>query len=362
MSLGGGIAGIAGVRFLTLHGTVLQTLADRGAHLAHQGKVFRQGLVGALQHGHAFLAFEDLAQQVAGERPEQGQVDHPHLQLAGGAQIVGHRLGLHAHGTHAQDQVVGVVGLVAIDPLVAPAGELVVLVHVAVEQFRDVVEEIGALGRRGLHVGVLVGDGAGHHRGIHVPDGRHAAALGTVDDFLGWRGGIDQVVRAAQEFGHQFLLRHQHRLDQVGGEEAVHGDDGRGQRQLGGLAADQVQVGGFLGALGEHLDETGIVHAVVVVVAAVHVQGGLGDGAAAQVEHVGQALADGAIEGFVHERGALGGGEVHRPQAGHGHAGGDAGGGVLGFRLQEDQGPAGHVHVAGGRRPRPSTRPSGWRA
>jgi len=52
----------------------------------------------------------------------------------------------------------------------------------------------------------------------------------------------------------------------------------------------------------------------------------------------------------MHERHALGGGEVHRAQAGHGHAGGDTGGGVLGFRFSEDQRPAGDVDMAGGNR------------
>jgi hypothetical protein len=80
----------------------------------------------------------------------------------------------------------------------------------------------------------------------------------------------------------------------VGGEEAVLADDRRRQRQLGDLAPDQVEVGGLGGVLGHHLDEAGVVHAVVVVVAGMHVQRGLGDGAAAHVEHVGQALADGA--------------------------------------------------------------------
>jgi hypothetical protein len=165
---------------------------------------------------------------------------------------------------------------------------------------------------------------------------------------MAWAGRrrVDEVVRLAEVFGHQLALGQAHRLDQVGGEEAVLADDGRRQRQLGGLARDEVEVGGALGVLRHHLDEAGVVDAVVVVVAAVHVEAGLGDGAAAHVEHVGQPLADGGVERLVHEGDALRRREVGGAQAGHRHAGGDAGGGVLGLRLDEDQRAVGDVEVA----------------
>jgi hypothetical protein len=124
------------------------------------------------------------------------------------------------------------------------------------------------------------------------------------------------------------------------------------------LAPDQVEVGRLGGVLGHHLDEAGVVDAVVVVVPGMHVERDLGDGAAAHVEHIGQALADRGVERLVHEGDALARREVGGAQAGHRHAGGDAGGGVLGFRLDEDQRPC--RKCSGGRRrpPRPSTRPS----
>ena len=48
--------------------------------------------------------------------------------------------------------------------------------------------------------------------------------------------------------------------------------------------------------LAEDLEEAGVVDAVVVVVAGVHVERRLGHGAAADVQHVGQALADRGIQ------------------------------------------------------------------
>ena len=85
---------------------------------------------------------------------------------------------------------------------------------------------------------------------------------------------------------------------------------------------------------------------MVIVVGTVDVEAGLGDGAAANVEHVGQALADGGVERLVHEGHALGRGEVGGAQPGHGHAGGDSRGGVLGFGLDEDQRAAGDIEMA----------------
>ena len=107
------------------------------------------------------------------------------------------------------------------------------------------------------------------------------------------------------------------RLDQVRGQEAVLGDDARGQRQLGDAVGDDVQVGRGLGVLGEDLEEAGVVDAVVVVVPGVDVERRLGHGPRADVEHVGQPLADRRVERLVHVGDALPGGEVGRAQAGH---------------------------------------------
>ena len=332
---------------------VLQRLGQRGAQLAHQRQVLGQRLVGALHHDHALLAAQRLADQVARERTEHRDVQHADLQLARLAQVVGDGLGLHDHAAHADDDVLGVLQLPAADAAVAAAGQLGVFGHALLGQRLDRVEEVRPLRGDGLHVGVLVLHRARQQRHVDVPDRRHAAALRAVDHGLRRRRRVDQVVRTAEVLGDELALGDARRLDQVGRQEAVLADDGRGQRQLGELARDQVQVGGLGGALGHHLDEAGVVDAVVVVVAGVHVQAGLGDRAAAHVQHVGQALADRRVQRLVHEGDALARREVGRAQAGHRHAGGDAGGGVLGLGLDEDQRPVGDVQVAGGHFLRP---------
>ena len=280
------VIGRVGERLVALDRAVLQTLGEGGANLAHDGQILRQGLVGPLQHRHATLALEQGAEEVAGEGTVHGQVDHANLELAGLAQVVGYRLGLEDHAALAQDQVLGVLGAVASDTAITTTSELVILVHHLVGQGGDVLEEVGPLSRHRLHVGVLVLHRAGLHGLVHVPDLGDAAAGLAVNQLLGRGRTDDDVIRAAEEFGDQFPLRHHQGLDEVSGEKAVLGHRRRGQGQLGDLVADEVEVRRFLGVLTEDLEEAGVVDAVVIVVGAVDIETGLGDGAAADIEHV----------------------------------------------------------------------------
>ncbi len=324
---------------------VLQALAQRGADLAHDRQVDGQRLVGALQHRHALLALEHPAQQVAREGPEHDEVDHAHLHAALLAQPVGDRLGGRDQAALAEDQVIGVVSTVGHDPFVSAPGELVELFEGLVRQRLDVVEEVRPLRGHALHVGILVLHRAGQHGIVHRPQFRDAAALVAVDDPLRRSRGVDDVVGTAEVLGDQLALGHHQRLDQVRGQEAVLGHDTRGQRQLGDAVRHDVQVGHALCVLGHHLEEARVVNAVVVVMARVHVQRGLGHGPAADIQNIGQALADRCVQVLVHVGDALSRREVGGAQTGHRHAGGDGCRGMLAFRLDEDQRPAGDVDV-----------------
>ena len=337
------VAGVLGV-LVGIH-AVLQALGQRGAHLAHQRQVFGQRLVGALEHHHALLALQRLADQVAGEGSVHGQVEHANLEFAAAAQVIGDCVRLHHHRTLADDHVVGIVHRVLGDAVVAASGQFVVLVHHLVGDAGDVLEEVRALRGHRLHVGVLVLHGAGLQRVVHAPHLGHAAALVAVDHLL--RGGraVDDVIGATAEFLDQLALGHHQRLDQVGGQKAVLSDRRRGQRQLGDLATDQVQVGCLLGVGTEDLEEAGVVDAMVIIVAAMHVQRGLGDRAGADVQHIRQALADRRVQRLVHEGDALRRRKVGGAQAAHRHAGGDRGCGVFGFGLDEDQRLARDIHM-----------------
>ena len=90
----------------------------------------------------------------------------------------------------------------------------------------------------------------------------------------------------------ELALGQPQRLDHVAGEEAVLRADARVERQLGDAVRDQVEVGRLLHVLGEELEEAGVVDRVIVVVAGVHVERVLGDGARRDVEHVREPLAD----------------------------------------------------------------------
>ncbi len=328
-------------------------LAQGRADLAHQRQVDGQRLVEALEYRDALLALDHPADLVRRERPEHHHVDDADLDAARLAQVVGDRLGRRDHAALAEDQVLGVLDRRGDHPVVAPAGQRVELLERARRQLGDVVEEERPLGGDALHVGVLVLYQARHHRVVDVPQLRDAAARVAVDDPLGRRGGLDDVLRLAQGLGDHLALGHQHRLDQVRGQEAVLSDRAGGQRQLGDAVGDDVQVGRRLGVLGEELEEAGVVDAVVVVVPGVHVERRLGHRPRADVEHVGQPLADRRVERLVHVGDALARREVRGAQAGHRHAGGDRGGGVLALGLDEDQRAAGDVDVALGRVLRP---------
>jgi hypothetical protein len=339
-----GVGGAPGVL------AVLEALAEGGPDLSQHRQVDCQRLVQALEHGDALLALEDACQQVAREGPEHHHVDDAHLDAARLAQVVGDRLGGRHQAALAQDQVVGVVGSVGHHPPVATSRQLVELGERALGQLLDVVEEERALSGDALHVGVLVLDQARHDRVVDVPEQRDAAALLAVEDALGGCGRVDHVVRAAQVLGDQGALGHEHRLDQVRGQEAVLRDGAGVERQLGDAVGDDVQVGRRLRVAREQLEEPGVVDAVVVVVPGVHVQGRLGHRAGTDVEHVGEPLSHRGVERLVHVGDALSRREVGRSQPRHGHARRHRRRRVLPLRLDEDQRTPGDVDVPGGRR------------
>jgi hypothetical protein len=81
-----GITGVAGIglgarRLVVLHRAVFQALAHRGAHFAHQRQVFRQRLVGALQHRHALLAFQNLPSRSPGNGRNMVRLTTPTFSL-----------------------------------------------------------------------------------------------------------------------------------------------------------------------------------------------------------------------------------------------------------------------------------------
>ena len=218
--------------------------------------------------------------------------------------------------------------------------------HGLIGQTGDVGMEVWTLRRHGLHEGVLVLHPARHQRQVDVPQCRHPAAGRAEQQALCRRRAVDQVFRRTEVFGNQFALGLADRLQQVSGQKAVLGHHRRGQCQFGGAAADQVEVGGFLRAVGEQLEKTGVIDAVKIIVGTVHIERGMGDGAATHIQHIGQALAGGGVQRLVHEGDTLRRREIGRPQTGHRQTGGDCRCRVFGFRLDKDQRSAGDIDMA----------------
>ncbi len=252
---------------------------------------------------------------------------------------------LDHHGSHAHDDIVGFFDIEAVDAAVTAAGEFVVFGHHLFGNLRNMVIEIGALGSLCLHIGILVLHNAGLHGIVHVPDCRDTAPGLAKQQFLRGGGAFDLIFRSAQEFTDQFPFRHLQRFDQVGGEKSVLCDSDRGQGQLRDLSSDEIQIGRALGIPGKQLEETRVIDAVKVIVPAMYVEAGLGDGSAADVEYIGQALAGGGVQGFVHEGHTLGGREIGGAQTGHAHAGGYCGSGMFRFGLDENKCAIGNVYM-----------------
>ena len=95
------------------------------------------------------------------------------------------------------------------------------------------IEEERSLCGDALHVGVLVLDETRHHRIVDVPQQRNPPSLVAVDDPLGRGGCCDHVVGPAQVLGDQLALGQLQRFDEVGGEEAVLGDDAGSESEFG---------------------------------------------------------------------------------------------------------------------------------
>ena len=163
------------------------------------------------------------------------------------------------------------------------------------------VVEIRALRGSGLHVGILILHRPGLHGLVHVPDRGNPSACRSEQHTLGRRWTLDLVIRTPQVFLYEFPLWHLYRFDQVGGKETILSHGCRGEGIFGDLAADNIQVSSPLGIVGEYLEETRIVNTMEIVVSAMHVETGLGDGPATQIEHIRQALARRGIQGLVHE-------------------------------------------------------------
>ncbi len=314
---------------------VLEGLGQSSADFPHQRQVRGQRLVGALEHGDALAAFEHFAQQVAREWPEHHDIDDADFDAALLAHPVRDRLGRRNKAALADDQVIGVVGAVGHDPVVSPTRQFAEVVEGLVRDGLHVVEEIRPLRRHALHVGILVLHRARQNGVVHVPQLGDAAAFFAVDDLLRRRRRVDNILGPAEVFGNQFTFRDHQRLDQVRREEAILADDAGGQCLLGDPVRHDVEVRHGLGVLGHHLEEAGVVDAVVVVVAGVHVQRCLGNSPTADVQHIGEAFADGRIQIFMHVGDALTGREVGRPQPGHRHACRHGCGCMLAFGLDE---------------------------
>ena len=344
-----GMRGVSAVRPTCLHG-----LRHCRADLLEQRIVDGQGLVRALEHGHALLAAQQLADPICGERTEHRHVQHADLESPLLAQVIGHDLGVGHERPLADQNPLGIFQPIAGGPLILPARELLELAHRLVRQSFDVVEVERTLRRYALHVAVLVLHGAEQRGVVQVEHLGNPPARVPERQLLGRRGRLDDVGRVAEVLLDQLALRESQRLDHVTGEESVLGHQPRVEGELGDPVRDQVEIGDALHVLGEQLEETGVIDGVVVVVPGVHVQRMLGHRARGDVQDVGQALSDGRVQRLVHVGDALAARKIRRAKPGHAHSGRDGGRCMFALGLEEQERASVDVQLPGGPRRGPS--------
>ena len=195
----------------------------------------------------------------------------------------------------------------------------------------------GTLGGDRLHESVLILDNAGRDGLIHIPQHRDAPPRLAVKHFLRRSRAVDNVVGSPEKLGDQLTFGDIDGLNQMGGQKTILRHGGGRQGKFGDFAPDQVQIRCALCALRKKLNEACVVNAVIIIMGAMHVQRGFGNGARANIKHIGQPLPGGGVQRFMHERDALGGREIGCAKPRHGHARRNGGGGVLRFRLNKNQ-------------------------
>jgi hypothetical protein len=208
--------------------------------------------------------------------------------------------------------------------------------------------EVVTPGDDALHVVFLIldraeEDGIGqiHHFG-------NAAPCCPKKDSLGFRRAVDDVVGRAEVLADQVGLVLVEGPLEVGGEEPVHDVHAGGEGELGDAAQDEGLVGGLLGVFAHDHDPAGVERAVDVVMAAMDVEGVLGESASTNLQHHGGTLAGGVVILLDAVDNALARGEVDHAFAADRMRNSAALGRVLAFRLNGYRIVAKDVEVAFG--------------
>ena len=269
----------------------LHCFRKRGADVAAEGIVAGQRLVGAFEDDDVLLALESVDERSLREGANHVHVNRTYTRLARFPQIIDRGLDVLGCRSKRNKHGVRVGSFVLADQPVAAAGELGELLVGLFKKLQNRLGKVVAPRDHALHVVFLVlhraeQDGIGqiHHLG-------HAAARGAEENALRLGGAVDDVVGRAEILADQLRLVLVEGALEVRGQEAVHDVHARRERELGHAAQDQRLVGGLLRVFAEEHDPAGVERAIDIVVAAVHVEGVLGERARAHFEHHRRSLA-----------------------------------------------------------------------
>ena len=321
-------------------------LGERGADVAAERVVAAECFVGALEDDDVLLALERGNDGGLGEGADDVDVDGADFDAAGLAEVVDGGFDVFGGGTERDEDGVGVVALVLRDEAVMAAGELAEVFIGVFEELQNRLGEVVAARDDAVHVVFLILDGAKEDGIGEVHHLGNAAAGGSEENALGFGRAVDDVFRCAEVFADQLRFVLVEGALKVAGEEAIHDVHARGERELGDAAEDEGLVGGLLGVLAEDHDPAGVERAVNVVVAAVDVEGVLGEGAGAHFQHHGGTLAGSVIVLLNAVDNTLARGEIDHALAADGVRDGATLSRVFAFGLDGDGVVAEYVQIA----------------
>jgi hypothetical protein len=327
-------------------GGALDGLAQRGADVLAERIVGGESFVGALEDDDVLLAADSFDDGRFGEGANHIDVDGADAGVAGLAEVVNGGFDVFRRRTEGDEDGVRVLGLVLGDQAVVAAGEVAEVLVGGLQKIEDRLGKVVPARHHAVHVVFLVLDGPEEDGIGEVHHLGNAAAGGSEEGALRFGGAVDHIVGRAQVQADQLRFMFIEGALEVGGEEPVHDVHAGGQGEFRDAAEDEGLVGGLLGVLAEDHDPAGVEGAVDVVVSAVDVEGVLGEGASADLEHHGRPFARCVVVLFDAVDHALAGGKVDHPLAAHRVGDGATLGGVLAFGLDGDGVAAKDVEVS----------------
>ncbi len=300
----GGVAGMCACP----EAVALLTRVDGGAHLAQQGRFPRQGRVRALKHQQLIDRSQVCQQGRSGKGAQAADAEHTYPQPLRLAQVHGNRRCALHRGPLRNEKQLGVLGAKGLE-WIAVAPRLAAEVSGRLFQTGvDCLVEVGGRSRCAQAPALGGLQGPQQDRVVRVVPARGPAPVLAEQQPLGRGGAGNPVAWSTEKAGDQLGRGQPNLLHGQGGLLPVHDHQARSQGLLRYPARDQGEIHRFLDVRREQQEGPGVGGQVAGFVSAAGCDRVPRQGAAAQVDHQGQAPAGGKAQ-QVPRRGQIRGGQ-----------------------------------------------------